>query len=179
MGMTVNKQYKGSEFDYTSVSIAVEEISRGCASTGAIVSIHNILYADLLNTHGTDKQKNTFLKPYTAGRLGAFALSEAGTWKLLDSYLVQIICYLFVSVFMQIEAGSDVANIQTIAKDQGNHFILNGNKSWVTSGIEADVGVIFATIDKERKHKGITGEFKLVCYCQFLSDCGESEFQKL
>ncbi|KAL5278831.1 ACADS.2 family protein [Megaselia abdita] len=131
MGMTVSKNFNGSELDYTSVSIAVEEISRGCASTGAIVSIHNILYADLLNTHGTDRQKNTFLKPYTLGRPGAFALSES-------------------------DAGSDVANIQTVAQDHGSHFILNGTKSWVTSGIEADVGVIFATIDKERKHKGIT-----------------------
>lgn len=82
MGMTVSKQYNGSEMDYTSVSIAVEELSRGCASTGAIVSIHNILYADLLNTHGTDKQKTTFLKPYTSGRPGAFALSESGEWKI-------------------------------------------------------------------------------------------------
>lgn len=51
-----------------------------------------------------------------------------------------------------------MANIQTVAQDHGSHFILNGTKSWVTSGIEADVCVIFATIDKERKHKGITGE---------------------
>lgn len=87
MGMTVNKQYNGSEMDYTSVSIAVEEISRGCAGTGAIVSIHNILYADLLNTHGTDKQKMTFLKPYTSGRPGAFALSESGECKICISYL--------------------------------------------------------------------------------------------
>lgn len=87
MGMTVNKQYKGSELDYTSLSIAVEEISRGCASTGAIVSIHNILYADLLNTHGTEKQKVTFLKPYTSGRPGAFALSESGECKICISYL--------------------------------------------------------------------------------------------
>lgn len=57
-----------------------------------------------------------------------------------------------------IDAGSDVANIQTVAKDHGNHFVLNGTKSWVTSGIEADVAIIFATIDKERKHKGIAGE---------------------
>lgn len=81
MGMTVSKQYNGSAMDYTSLSIAVEEISRGCAGTGAIVSIHNILYADLLNTLGTDNQKNTFLKSYTSGRLGAFALSENGAYK--------------------------------------------------------------------------------------------------
>lgn len=95
MGMTVDKQYKGSELDYTSVSIAVEEISRGCASTGAIVSIHNILYADLLNTHGTDKQKNTFLKPYTSGRLGAFALSETG------EFLIYMTCLDNRIPFMQ------------------------------------------------------------------------------
>lgn len=78
MGATVAKEYNGSQLDYTSLSIAVEEISRGCAGTGAIVSIHNILYADLLNTLGTEKQKNTFLRPCTSGRLGAFALSESG-----------------------------------------------------------------------------------------------------
>lgn len=94
MGMTVSKQFHGSELDYTSVSIAVEEISRGCASTGAIVFIHNILYADLLNTHGTDKQKNAFLKPYTSGRLGAFALSESGEWKIFSHF----ICYLILDI---------------------------------------------------------------------------------
>lgn len=65
------------------------------------------------------------------------------------------------------DAGSDVANIQTTANDHGSHFILNGTKSWVTSGIEADVGIIFATIGKERKHRGITGMFELVIF--FLS----------
>lgn len=87
MGMTVSKEFNGSELDYTSTSIAVEEISRGCASTGAIVSIHNILFADLLNTLGTEKQKNSFLKPYTSGRLGAFALSESGEWKIYFSLI--------------------------------------------------------------------------------------------
>lgn len=79
MGVGVSQQYGGSGMNALALSIVVEELSRVCGSTGAIVSIHNCLYADLLNRLGTDHQKSKFLKPYVDGsRIGAFALSEAG-----------------------------------------------------------------------------------------------------
>lgn len=114
-----------------SLSLAVEELSKACASTGAIVSIHNCLYINLLDRLGTEFQKEKFLKPFTKGTLGCFALSEPG-------------------------AGSDVSSISTTAKEESDGFILNGTKSWVTSGCEGKAAVIFATIDKNLKHKGIT-----------------------
>lgn len=81
MGINVSKQYGGSGLDALSTSIIVEQLSFGCASTGIIVAIHNCLYADLLNNRGTEKQKEEFLRPFTNGTIGAFALSELGIYR--------------------------------------------------------------------------------------------------
>lgn len=79
MGIGVSPEYGGSGMSALAVSIVVEELSRVCGSTGAIVSIHNCLYADLVNRLGSDQQKSKFLKPLVDGsRIGAFALSETG-----------------------------------------------------------------------------------------------------
>lgn len=78
MGIGVSKENNGSGLGMLSTCLAVEELSRGCASTGIIVSIHNCLYANLLQRRGTDWQKNEFLVPFTKGQIGAFALSEHG-----------------------------------------------------------------------------------------------------
>ena len=79
MGIGVASEFGGANLNTLALSIAVEELSRGCASTGAIVSIHNCLYANLLNRLGSYEQKKKFLTPFTDGRkIGAFALSEAG-----------------------------------------------------------------------------------------------------
>lgn len=85
MGINVSSDYGGSNLSTLALSIAVEELSIGCGSTGAIVSIHNCLYADLLSRLGTDEQKLKFLRPFVAGnKIGAFALSESGrTLRLL------------------------------------------------------------------------------------------------
>jgi len=131
MGITASSDYGGSNMSSLALSIVVEELSRGCGATGAIVSIHNCLYADLLSRLGTDEQKTTFLKPFVDGnKIGAFALSES-------------------------DAGSDVAALSTSAIKDGDFYILNGTKAWVTSGLEADASVIFATLDKSLNHKGI------------------------
>lgn len=80
MGIGVSSEFGGANMNTLALSIAVEELSQGCASTGAIVSIHNCLYANLLNRLGTHEQKLKFLAPFTDGRkIGAFALSEAGS----------------------------------------------------------------------------------------------------
>ncbi|XP_018322184.1 short-chain specific acyl-CoA dehydrogenase, mitochondrial-like [Agrilus planipennis] len=131
LSINVSEKWGGSNLDSLSLAIAVEEIARGCGGTGTIVSVHNCLYVNLLDRLGTDAQKETFLRPFTGGTLGCFALSEP-------------------------DAGSDVGAISTTAILDGDHYILNGTKSWVTSGYEGKAVVVFATVDKKQKHKGIT-----------------------
>ncbi|CAG9797662.1 unnamed protein product [Chironomus riparius] len=131
MGVSAAAEFGGSNMNILSLSVIVEELSRGCASVGAIVSIHNCLYANLLSRIGTQEQKEKWLREYTTGKkIGAFALSE-------------------------MEAGSDVSAISTTARKDGDYYVLNGSKAWVTSGTEAGASIVFATIDKGQKHKGI------------------------
>ncbi|KAF5293752.1 hypothetical protein FQA39_LY03237 [Lamprigera yunnana] len=130
LSINVSKDSGGLGLDRLYTAICVEELARCCASTAAIISIHNCLYMNVIERLGTDSQKEEFLKPF-ANEIGCFALSEP-------------------------EAGSDVANIQTTAHLNGDCYVLNGIKSWVTSGLEGKAAVIFATVDKTLKHKGIT-----------------------
>ncbi|CAB3251947.1 unnamed protein product [Arctia plantaginis] len=130
MGACVSEKNGGLGLDYLSLAIAVEEISRGCASTGMILSIHNFLYVNLVNERGTPEQKKLFLNDFIRGSIGCFALSEPG-------------------------AGTDVASIRTRAILDGDHWVLNGKKSWVTSAVEGSAIAVFATIDPDLKHKGI------------------------
>lgn len=130
MGTCVEEQYGGLGKDYLSLAVAVEELSRGCASTGMLLSIHNFLYANLVNEKGTPEQKEQFLRDFTKGSIGCFALSEP-------------------------DAGSDVANINTTARLEGDYWVLNGKKSWVTSAVEGSAAAIFATFDPELRHKGL------------------------
>ncbi|KAJ4440236.1 short-chain specific acyl-CoA dehydrogenase, mitochondrial-like isoform X1 [Periplaneta americana] len=132
MGINVSEEYGGSGQDSLALSIAVEEISRGCGGTGTIVSVHNTLYANVLNQLGTKEQKDKFLVGFADGtHVGCFGLSEPG-------------------------AGSDVGAMSTTAKLDGDEWVLNGTKAWVTSGHEAKAAIVFATVDKSKKHKGIT-----------------------
>lgn len=131
MGITASSKYGGAGYDTLAIAIAVEELSRGCGSTGSIVSIHNCLYVDLVQSFGNEAQKEKFLTPFTGGQLGCFALSES-------------------------DAGSDVSAMSTTAKLENGKYILNGTKSWVTSGTVGKAVVVFATIDKTLKHGGIT-----------------------
>lgn len=139
LGISIDRRYGGAGFNMLATCVAVEEISRACASTGIIISIHNCLYAQLLQRCGTDEQREQYLRPFVCAdnvQIGAFALSEH-------------------------EAGSDVANLSTDAKpiDGGEAFILSGTKAWVTSSHEASAAIVFATVDRQLKHKGITGNW--------------------
>lgn len=131
MRVTVAPEHGGSDLGMLALSLVVEELSRGCGSTGSIVSIHNCLYANLLNRTGTEDQKNRFFGKYSRDTIGAFALSES-------------------------DAGSDVAALSTRAEPDGDGWVLNGTKAWVTSALEAKAGIIFATLDPALKYKGIT-----------------------
>jgi alkylation response protein AidB-like acyl-CoA dehydrogenase len=112
--------------------LALEEISKGCASTGAIMSVNNSLVCAPINTFGTEDQKKSFLTELASGKkLGCFMLSEP-------------------------EAGSDAASMKTTAVLSGDHYLLNGTKSWITNGAEADFAIVFASTDKSLKHKGVS-----------------------
>lgn len=132
MAIETPESLEGTGLDYLAYAIAMEEISRGCASSGVIMSVNNSLYLGPLLKFGNDSQKEKYVKPFTKGdKVGCFALSEPGN-------------------------GSDAGAASTTAKDGGDHWILNGTKAWITNGYESSVAVVFATTDKSLKHKGIS-----------------------
>lgn len=132
MGIAVPPEYGGSGMDYVSYAIAMEEISRGCASSGTIMSVNNSLYSYPVDVFGTPAQKEKFLTPCASGaELGCFMLSEPGN-------------------------GSDSGAASTTARDAGTHWVLNGAKAWITNAHEARYAVVIATTDKSLKHRGIS-----------------------
>ncbi|TFB19224.1 acyl-CoA dehydrogenase [Filobacillus milosensis] len=131
-GIPWPEEYGGIGSDFVSYAIAVEELSRVCASTGVTLSAHISLASWPIYTYGNEDQKKNFLQRLATGEaLGAYALSEPG-------------------------AGSDVASMRTTAKADGDDYILNGSKVWITNGGVADIYVVFAKTDHDAKHKGIS-----------------------
>ncbi|MFN7962158.1 MAG: acyl-CoA dehydrogenase [Thermoanaerobaculia bacterium] len=131
-GVAVPEAYGGAGMDTVSYCLVIEEVSRVCATSGVILSVNNSLVCDPLLKFGNEEQKQKFLEPLAAGRkLGCFALTEPG-------------------------AGSDAAALRTTARRDGDRYILNGNKVFITNGTHADTALVFASIDLERKHRGIT-----------------------
>ncbi|KPK63697.1 acyl-CoA dehydrogenase [candidate division WOR_3 bacterium SM23_42] len=132
LGVVVPEKYGGSEFDFVSLAIAIEEISRVCASTGVIVAVNNSLTTYPILQFGNEDQKNKFLPPLCSGeKIGAFGLTEPN-------------------------AGSDVVAMEATARPEGDHYVLNGTKRFITNGGEAGIFVVFAYTNKELKHKGIS-----------------------
>lgn len=132
MGTGFPEEYGGSGGGAIEQAIIFEEIARVCASTSVILIVTNELTSYPIYTFGTEEQKQQFLIPLTRGeKLGAFGLTEAS-------------------------AGSDVASMQTTATRQKDGYNLNGNKLFITNGAEADILVVFATIDKSLGYRGIT-----------------------
>lgn len=133
MGIAVPEQYGGAGLDHVSYVLAMEEVSRACASTGVIMSVNNSLVCDPLLRFGTEAQKREWLTPLASGKLlGCFALSEP-------------------------EAGSDAAAQRTVAeRAPDGSWIINGTKNWITNGPVADVCVLFTMNDRAAGHKGIT-----------------------
>ena len=132
MGMCVPKEYGGAGADPLASAICIEELSKQCASTGDIVATHNGLCCDPIITHGTEAQKAKYLPMLTKGhKVGAFCLTES-------------------------DAGSDAAKGQTEAKLDGDHYVLNGSKIFITNGYVADVFVVFAMTDKSKGTRGIS-----------------------
>lgn len=106
--------------------------SSRCATCGVIMSVNNSLYLGPILQYGTKEQKEKFVRPFTTGdKVGCFALSEP-------------------------DNGSDAGAASTTAKLNGDKYVLNGTKSWITNGFESEAGIVIATTDKSKKHKGIS-----------------------
>ena len=132
LGVAVPQEYGGAGLDNVCYAIGMEEISRGCASTGVIMSVNNSLYCDPVMKFGTEEQKKEFLTPFAHGeKLGCFGLTEP-------------------------QAGSDAAAQQTVAVKKGDEYVINGSKNWITNGPKADAIVLFTMTDKAKGNKGIT-----------------------
>jgi butyryl-CoA dehydrogenase len=132
MGVAIPSEWGGAGMDSVAYAVAMEEISRGCAGTGVIMSVSNSLYCDPLLKYGTDEQKREFLTPFARGeKLGCFALTEP-------------------------MSGSDAAEMRTVAVARGDEYVLSGSKNFITNGPQADVVLIFAMTDRAKGHKGIT-----------------------
>ncbi|MBN2124178.1 MAG: acyl-CoA dehydrogenase [Deltaproteobacteria bacterium] len=132
MGMNVPSQYNGAAVDTISYSLALQEVAYACASTAVIMSVHNSVACGPIYLFGSDYLKETYLKPLAAGRMiGSFALTEPG-------------------------AGSDPASQQTKAARDGNDYVINGTKTFITTGKNSHLTVVTAYTQKERRHKGIS-----------------------
>ena len=132
MGMMVTPDYGGAGMDTISYVLAMIEISKVDASIGVIMSVNNSLVCWGLETYGSDFIKKKYLTPLAQGtKLGAFALSEP-------------------------EAGSDATKQKTTAEKDGDFYVMNGMKNWISNGLSADYHLVMATTDKEKGHKGIS-----------------------
>lgn len=132
LGIPFSKEYGGAGGDTLSYILTVEELSKVCGTTGVIVSAHTSLCADLINKFGNKDQKAKYLTPLAKGeKLGAFGLTEPG-------------------------AGTDASGQQTIATLDGDNYILNGSKIFITNGGVAETFIIFAMTDRSKGTKGIS-----------------------
>ncbi|MBF1164762.1 acyl-CoA dehydrogenase [Dechloromonas agitata] len=132
MGMCVPEEWGGAGMDYMSLVLTLEEIAAGDGATSTIVSVQNSLACGITQKYGTDAQKEEWLKPLARGeKLGCFCLTEPHT-------------------------GSDAAAITTRADRDGDHFVLNGVKQFITTGKHAHMAIVFAVTDKAAGKKGIS-----------------------
>lgn len=132
LGMMVDEKWDGAGMDAVSYVLAMEEISRGCASTGVIMSVNNSLVCHPLEEFGTDEQRAMFLKPLAAGTsIGAYCLTEP-------------------------QAGSDAGATKTTAVRDGDEWVINGTKIFVTNGAYANYYVVYASTEPAQKTRGIT-----------------------
>ncbi len=132
MGIAVPEEYGGGGMDYVSYVLALIEVSKACASTGVIMSVNNSLYCYPVQAYGTEEQKKKYLYPCASGEvIGCYGLTEAG-------------------------AGSDPAGIRTTAVRDGDEWVVNGEKKFITNGNVSAFGVIAALTEKGKGYKGIS-----------------------
>ncbi len=132
LGAAIPEAYGGAGMDYQCYAIIVEELSAACASTGVVVSAHSSLCCDPILKFGTEEQKKKFLPPLASGQmLGCLGLTEP-------------------------QAGTDAGNVKTTAVLDGDAWVLNGTKIFITNGGPAGVAVVIASTDRSAKHKGLS-----------------------
>ena len=132
LGMVVPEEWGGAGMDYMSLVLTLEEVAAGDGATSTILSVQNSLPCGILNRFGTEAQKEAWLRPLARGeKLGCFCLTEP-------------------------HVGSDAAAIRTTAVREGDEWVLNGVKQFITTGKHADVAIVFAVTDKAAGKKGIT-----------------------
>ncbi len=132
MGIAIPEKWGGSGSDTVSYVVALEEIAKACASHAVIMSVNNSLYGDPVLKYGTDAQRERFLKPVASGHAqGCFALTEP-------------------------QAGSDATNQHTLAVRDGDHYVLNGRKLFITTGREASFALVFGQTDRTKGARGIS-----------------------
>ncbi|MFK8000517.1 MAG: acyl-CoA dehydrogenase family protein [Polyangiales bacterium] len=132
MGVAVPEQYGGAGSDNVSYALAIAEVSRACASTGVIMSVNNSLVCDPLLKFGNEEQKKEFLTPLASGAmLGCFGLTEPSS-------------------------GSDASDMQTVAVPDGDEWVINGSKNWITNGPQADMILVFCCTDRSQGARGTT-----------------------
>ncbi|NIW45349.1 MAG: acyl-CoA dehydrogenase [Gammaproteobacteria bacterium] len=132
MGIEVPEEYGGAGMDTLAYVLALEEICKADASHGTIMSVNNSLYCYGILRFGTEEQKQKFVTPIATGeKIGAYSLTEP-------------------------MSGSDAGTMQSLAERDGDEYVLNGRKSWVTSGPVADYIVVFMMTDPEKLHRGVT-----------------------
>jgi len=131
MSIETPEEYGGAGSSFFNAIVAIEELARVDASVSVFVDVHNTLCTNAFLRWGTEEQKKKYLPQMAESRVGAYALSEAGS-------------------------GSDAFALKTRAVDKGDHFELTGQKLWITNGNEAEIFILFATVDAEAGYKGIT-----------------------
>jgi alkylation response protein AidB-like acyl-CoA dehydrogenase len=131
MGIGIPEEYGGQGGTFFNAILAVEELSRVDPSAGVIVDVQNTLVNNAILLWGNEEQKKKYLARLSTDTVGAYALSEAGS-------------------------GSDAFGLATKAEDKGDHYVLNGQKLWITNGNEAGLFIVFATIDASKGYRGIT-----------------------
>jgi short/branched chain acyl-CoA dehydrogenase len=131
MGIEVPEQYGGAGSTFFTAVLVVEELSHVDASCGVLVDVQNTLVNNAVIRWGNEDQKSKYLAMLSSGTVGAYALSEAGS-------------------------GSDAFALATRAEDKGDHFVLNGQKLWITNAAEAGVFIVFANANPDAGYKGIT-----------------------
>src|SRR5262249_11530660 len=131
LGCFVPERYGGAGFDYVAYALAMEEVSAACAATGTILTAHASLATWPILALGTEAQRERYLPRLASGEwLGCFALSEPGS-------------------------GSDAGSIRTVARCDGDHYVLSGTKNFITNAPDASVAVVFASLDPTRGNKGL------------------------
>ena len=131
MGIETPEEYGGAGASFFTAILAVEELSRVDPSVGAFVDVQNTLVNNAILRYGSDEQKRKYLPQLATERVGAYALSEANS-------------------------GSDAFAMQARAREEGDHFLLNGRKLWITNGNEAEIFVVFANANPEAGYRGVT-----------------------